>query len=57
MPLFRDHHLRTGKYLHVFGGSTGGHWNENGHRLAAEKIFKFLRQKHLLSKGSHGAVT
>jgi lysophospholipase L1-like esterase len=57
MPLFRDHHLRTGKYLHGFGGSTGGHWNENGHRLAAEKIFKFLTEKHLLSSEHSEAVT
>jgi hypothetical protein len=57
MPLFRDHHLRTGNYLHGFGGSTGGHWNENGHRLAAEKIFRFLTQKHLLSSEYTGAVS
>lgn len=48
MPPFRDYHLRTGEYLHGFGGSTGGHWNENGHRLAAEKIFTFLKEKHLV---------
>jgi hypothetical protein len=48
MPAFRDYHLRTGKYLHGFGGSKGGHWNENGHRLAAEKIFEFLKEKHLV---------
>jgi hypothetical protein len=48
MPAFRDYHLRTGTYLHGFGGSKQGHWNENGHRLAAEKIFEFLKEKHLL---------
>jgi hypothetical protein len=48
MPLFREYHLRTGKYLHGFGDSHGGHWNENGHRLAAQKIFEFLAYKHLV---------
>jgi hypothetical protein len=57
MSSFRDHHLRTGEYLHGFGGSTGGHWNENGHRFAAEKIFHFLRQKHLLPHEHTEAVT
>ena len=50
MPAFREYlrFLRTGEYLHGFGGSKEGHWNENGHRLAAEKIFEFLREKRLL---------
>ena len=48
MPFFREYHLRTGNYLHGFGGSKGGHWNENGHRLAAEKIFEFLKNSDLL---------
>jgi lysophospholipase L1-like esterase len=48
MPAFREHHLRTGMYLHGFGQSIGGHWNENGHRLAAEKIFDYLKEKELL---------
>ena len=52
MPLFRDYHLRTGKYLHGFNGSHGGHWNENGHRLAAEKIFEYLTHEHLVLAGS-----
>src|SRR5712691_10503257 len=37
MPLFLEHHLQTGKYLHGFGSGDRGHWNENGHCLAAEK--------------------
>ena len=48
MPAFREHHLRTGQYLHGFGGSKGGHWNENGHRLAADTIFEFLREKGIV---------
>lgn len=52
MPLFREYHLRTGKYLHGFDSSHGGHWNENGHRLAAEKIFEFLAHQHLVSLDS-----
>ena len=52
MPMFREYHLRTGKYLHGFDGSKEGHWNEHGHRLAAEKIFEFLKEKHLVPLGS-----
>ena len=48
MPFFREYHLRTGIRLHGFGGSMGGHWNEDGHRLAAEKIFEFLSKSNLL---------
>jgi hypothetical protein len=48
MPAFREHHLKTGQYLHGFGDSYGGHWNQAGHRLAAELIFKFLRDQHLV---------
>src|SRR5215510_3744411 len=29
MPMLREYHLKTGKYLHGFGSDTGGHWNEN----------------------------
>ncbi len=49
MPTFREYHLRTGKYLHGFGDGKGGHWNEDGHRLAAEKIFEFLTEKQLVT--------
>jgi hypothetical protein len=49
MPTFREYHLRTGTYLHGFHGSKTGHWNENGHRLAAEQIFKFLKENDLIA--------
>jgi hypothetical protein len=49
MPMFLDPHLKTGQYLHGFGSGTGGHWNENGHCLAAEKIFEFLQENGLVS--------
>jgi hypothetical protein len=49
MPMFLEHHLKTGQYLHGFGSGTGGHWNENGHCLAAEKIFEFLQENGLVS--------
>jgi len=39
LPVFQAYHLKTGKYLHGFGGGHEGHWNENGHCLAAETIF------------------
>jgi lysophospholipase L1-like esterase len=52
MPLFRKYHLQTGTYLHGFAGSKGGHWNENGHRLAAEKIFEYLEEKAFVPLGS-----
>jgi lysophospholipase L1-like esterase len=48
MPVFREYHLRTGHYLHGFGGSKGGHWNKNGHRLAADKIFEFLKERDIV---------
>jgi hypothetical protein len=48
MPRFREYHRKTGINLHGFGPPYGGHWNENGHRLAADEIFKFLRDKHLV---------
>ena len=48
MPMFRDYHLRTGKILHGPGSQESGHWNKLGHRLAAEKIFEFLRERHLV---------
>jgi len=48
MPKFRDYHLKTGSYLHGFGGSHGGHWNHKGHRLAAKLTFQFLMDQHLV---------
>ena len=49
MPVFREAHLRTGKDLHGFGSSGRGHWNENGHRLAAAEILKFLKYSKFIS--------
>jgi hypothetical protein len=48
MPTFREYHRKTGTYLHGFGSNLSGHWNENGHRLAAEAIFGFLLDRHLV---------
>jgi hypothetical protein len=48
MPAFLAYHLRSGRYLHGFGTGHGGHWNENGHRLAADEILAFLKDKRLI---------
>jgi hypothetical protein len=48
MPAFRDYHLRTGQYLHGFGLSHAGHWNQAGHRLAAEVTFQFLKDQRMV---------
>jgi hypothetical protein len=48
MPVFRDHHLKTGTRLHGFGGGERGHWNEHGHRLAAQEMFRYLKEQHLV---------
>lgn len=48
MPAFRDHHQRTGTYLHGFGSVIEGHWNEEGHALAAQEILSFLRGRRLV---------
>jgi hypothetical protein len=55
MPAFRAHHLKTGQFLHGFGSSHGGHWNQAGHRLAAELTFQFLKERHLVSLESNGS--
>ncbi|UVT19558.1 MAG: SGNH/GDSL hydrolase family protein [Nitrospira sp.] len=47
MPAFREYHVKTGEYLHGFGASHQGHWNQEGHRLAAELTFKFLKERNL----------
>ena len=47
-PVFLKHHLKTGKSLHGFGSMETGHWNENGHALAAEEMFRFLHEKRLV---------
>lgn len=48
MPAFREHHVKTGQHLHGFGSSHGGHWNQAGHRLAAELTFQFLKEQHIV---------
>jgi hypothetical protein len=48
MPAFRNHHLKTGQYLHGFGSNHQGHWNQIGHRLAAELTFQFLQEHHMI---------
>jgi hypothetical protein len=48
MPAFREYHLRTGQGLHGFGSARTGHWNETGHRLAAELTFQFLREHQMI---------
>jgi hypothetical protein len=45
LPTFREYHGRTGVYLHGFGDQIGGHWNEEGNRLAAEVIADQLLQR------------
>jgi hypothetical protein len=48
MPHFREYHVRSGRYLHGFGSSHAGHWNQEGHRLASELTFQFLLEKRLI---------
>ena len=57
MPEFRAYHLQTGKDLHGFGSSGVGHWNEDGHRLAAEEILKFLQQQNLVPSGEKSSFS
>ncbi len=48
LPALREHHRITGMYLHGFGDRQTGHWNETGHRLAADEIFAFLNRQVLV---------
>jgi hypothetical protein len=48
MPALKEHHVKTGQYLHGFGSSHEGHWNETGHRVAAELTFQFLKDQHIV---------
>ena len=57
MPEFREYHLQIGKDLHGFGSSGVGHWNEDGHRLAAEEILKFLQQQNLVPSGEKSSFS
>ncbi|MCX8037843.1 MAG: SGNH/GDSL hydrolase family protein [Candidatus Sumerlaeia bacterium] len=45
---FLEHHRQTGVKLHGFEGVSRGHWNAEGHRLAAELMSRFLRTRGLL---------
>jgi hypothetical protein len=56
MPTFRKYHIETGQYLHGFGSSTIGHWNERGHLLGAKEIHKFLTQQRLIPMDSCAAT-
>jgi lysophospholipase L1-like esterase len=47
-PLFHEAYERDRVLSHGFGGKTEGHWNENGHRLAAEALFDFLRERGIV---------
>lgn len=49
MPTFRKYHIETGQYLHGFAPPYKGHWNKTGHQVAADVIFKFLKERHLLT--------
>jgi hypothetical protein len=53
MPALREYHARTGQYVHGFGGSHEGHWNQEGHRIAAKLTFRFLKDRHMLSLENH----
>jgi hypothetical protein len=48
MPALRDHYRKTTEYVHGFGSSRGGHWNQTGHRIAAQVTFQFLEDQHLV---------
>jgi hypothetical protein len=48
LPAFRKYHHETQTYLHGFGSSIQGHWNEHGHRLAAKEIYQFLTERRLV---------
>ncbi len=48
-PLFKQTFLSTSQTLHGFGDVNKGHWNERGHALAADAIFRFLVADGLLS--------
>jgi hypothetical protein len=48
MPDLRKHHLQTGEFLHGFGARHQGHWNQAGHRRAAQLTFQFLKDQHIV---------
>jgi hypothetical protein len=56
MPPFREYHAKTGVYLHGFGANHVGHWNEVGHRLAAELTFQFLEEQGMVPIHRKGSL-
>ena len=49
LPVMKDYFARTREHLHGFGLRRGrGHWNEKGHKIAAETISAFLHELHLV---------
>ena len=53
LPEFQKHHRLTGRNLHGFNTQGRGHWNDAGHQLAAEKIFEFLIDNHMVPSAPH----
>ncbi len=49
VPEFLQHHRDSGDLMHGFGEQAGlGHWNQTGHRLAANRIARFLVEERLI---------
>jgi len=48
VPQFLDYNRRTGVKLHGFANASRGHWNAQGHRLAAELLRRFLADRGLV---------
>jgi hypothetical protein len=47
-PAFLDYQKKTGRRLHGFGNVSRGHWNAEGHRLAADLLRQFLIERRLV---------
>jgi lysophospholipase L1-like esterase len=47
-PGFLEYQTKTGRRLHGFGNASRGHWNAEGHRLAAEMLQQFLAERRLI---------
>ena len=50
-PGFLEYQRKTGHRLHGFGNASRGHWNAEGHRLAAEMLERFLAERRLIPPG------
>jgi hypothetical protein len=48
MSAFRDYHEKTRRYLHGFGSSHAGNWNQLGHRFEVELTFLFLKEERMV---------